>query len=109
MALKEIIKECIYLFNSLQDLKKKLKLKIINTNTPILLTDSQSALKLAENPEFHKKSKHIDIQYHFIRESIEEGKAKLAYINTKDQLADRFTKGLDNMKHNQFLINLRML
>jgi hypothetical protein len=65
-------------------------------------------MKLANNPEFYKRSKHIDITYHFIREAISNKKAKLIYINTKRQLADSFTKGLDNTKHKTFIKSLRL-
>lgn len=43
---------------------------------------------------FHNRSKHIDTRYHFIRECVEEGRAKIEYINTEEQLADILTKAL---------------
>ena len=107
MAFKEAIKETIYL-NNLSIYYSKL-LNIYNNNKePKLLTDSESALKLANNPEFHKRSKHIDIIYHFIREAIIDKKVNLLYINTKQQLADGFTKGLDINKHNSFILSLNL-
>ena len=65
-------------------------------------------MKLAENPEFHKRTKHIDIIYHFIRECINNNKLKVGYIPTKEQLADRFTKGLDNPKYKTLINNIRL-
>ena len=56
--------------------------------------DSKSALALARNPVFHERSKHIRVRYHFIRGCLEEGSVKASYINTKDELADLFTKPL---------------
>lgn len=108
MAFKEAIKELIYLNNLTSYFSNLLNIPI-NNKTPLLLTDSESALKLANNPEFHKRSKHIDITYHFIREAILEKKANLVYVSTKNQLADGFTKGLDNTKHKAFIkaLNLR--
>ena len=50
----------------------------------LILTDSESVRKLVENPEFHKRSKHIDIVYHFIRECIREKKVKLVFVQTID-------------------------
>lgn len=38
-------------------------------NVPLLLVDNQSAIKLTKNDELHKRTKHIDVRYHFIRES----------------------------------------
>ena len=108
MAFKEAIKELIYLNNLISYFSNLLSIPI-NNKAPLLLTDSESALKLANNPEFHKRSKHIDITYHFIREAILEKKLDLVYINTQNQLADGFTKGLDNNKHKNFIkaLNLR--
>ena len=75
MALKEATKENIYLNNTISFITNKLQLiSTITNNTPIILVDNQGSLKLAENPEFHKRTKHIDIIYHFIRECINENK-----------------------------------
>lgn len=56
--------------------------------------DNQSAIRLVKNPEFHKRSKHIDVRYHFIREKYEEGLFLLNYIPTQEMIADAFTKSL---------------
>lgn len=56
--------------------------------------DNQSAIRLIKNPEFHKRSKHIDVRYHFIREKFNEKLFNLHYVETKEQLADIFTKSL---------------
>lgn len=53
--------------------------------------DNQSTICLSKNPQFHGHSKHIDIQYHFIRETVKDGKINVEYCN---MLADIFTKGL---------------
>ena len=73
-----------------------------------VLTDSESARKLVENPEFHKRSKYIDIAYYFIRECIREKKVKLVFVRTIDQLADGFTKGLSKHKHDSFIEGLNL-
>jgi hypothetical protein len=107
MAFKEAIKELIYLNNLTSYFSKFLNIPISN-KVPLLLTDSESALKLANNPEFHKRSKHIDITYHFIREAMIDKKANLIHISNKNQLADGFTKGLDNIKHKAFISALNL-
>jgi hypothetical protein len=56
--------------------------------------DNKSAIALANNPVFHKRSKHIDIKYHWLREKIAEGVIKLVFVRSVDQLADILTKGL---------------
>ena len=101
MALKEAVKEFIYLINILKslDIHK-------DNSSYYLFSDNQSAIKLAKNPEYHSKSKHIDIQYHYVREKILEGIIDLNYINTKDQPADIFTKSLNT---NTFKDALRFL
>ena len=63
-----------------------------------LRVDSKSALALAKNPVFHKKSMHIRIKYHFIRSCLEDGTVKANHISTSDQLADILTKSLEKSK-----------
>jgi hypothetical protein len=60
--------------------------------TPVLQVDNASAIKLAKNPIFHKRSKHIDVRAHFVRELVEEGKLIIEHIASKDQVADLLTK-----------------
>ena len=51
-------------------------------------------IKLVENPIFHKKSKHVDIKYHFVRELVENRTLAIQYVSTVDNIADIFTKPL---------------
>ncbi|WVZ93354.1 hypothetical protein U9M48_039341, partial [Paspalum notatum var. saurae] len=60
-----------------------------------LLCDNESAVKLANNPVQHSQTKHIDIRHHFIRDHIAKGDILLRNVGTKEQLADIFTKPLD--------------
>lgn len=74
---------------------KKLLSPLYNCQVPTtLFVDNQSALKMIKNPEFHKRTKHIDIKFHYIREKFNEGVFKLEYINTRNQVADILTKPL---------------
>ena len=50
---------------------------------------------MADNPVEHSRTKHIAIRYHFLRDHQQKGDIEIAYINTKEQLADIFTKPLD--------------
>ena len=60
-----------------------------------LLMDSKSAICLANNPMYHKRSKHIDIKYHWIREKVgEDGVVQLIHVGTNDMVADILTKPL---------------
>lgn len=60
--------------------------------------DNESAIKLSKNPELHKRSKHIDIRYHYIREVYERGEFILNHIMSKEMIADIFTKALVKQK-----------
>lgn len=61
-----------------------------------------SALALASNPVYHAQTKHIEVDYHFVREKVLNKDISLAFISTADQIADIFTKGLSTARF-QFL------
>ncbi|KAK4705093.1 hypothetical protein P7C70_g1119, partial [Phenoliferia sp. Uapishka_3] len=69
----------------------------------ILYGDNQGSLAVANSTGSHKRSKPIDIKYHYIRELIERGEIKVAYISTKDNIADIMTKGLRRGDHKKFV------
>jgi hypothetical protein len=60
-----------------------------------LLCDNESAIRMADNPVENSRTKHIAIRYHFLRDHQQKGDIEIAYVNTKEQLADIFTKPLD--------------
>jgi hypothetical protein len=78
--------ECTWLVQLLKDLRQSIDYTIS------LYCDNQSAIRLAENPVFHARTKHVEIYYHFIREKVLEEKVELRQIKTEDQIADVFTK-----------------
>lgn len=69
---------------------------------PVLLMDNQSAIRLIKNPEYHKRTKHIDVRYHFIRQKFIEEMFDIIYVSTNDQVADILTKPLAKEKFNHF-------
>ena len=99
MAACHGLKELIWLSRLVKELFPHL------TEIPKLYVDNQSAIRLIKNPELHKRSKHIDIKYHFIREKYLEQFFECEYIPTDSQLADIFTKPLNKQKF-QLLRNL---
>jgi hypothetical protein len=54
--------------------------------------DSNDAIYLAKNPTFHAKTKHIDIQYHFLRDMVDDGKVILEKVDTLHNVVDALTK-----------------
>jgi hypothetical protein len=67
---------------------------------PTLWCDNLGALALASNPEYHARTKHIEVDYHFIREKVVNKDVITRYLPTLDQLANILTKGLTT---NRFL------
>jgi transposase InsO family protein len=63
-----------------------------------LLVDNMSAIALSKNPVHHDRSKHIDVQYHFIRDCVDKGEVDIVHVGTNDQLADILTKPLGRVK-----------
>lgn len=66
-----------------------------------MFCDNSGAIKLAKNPVFHARSKHIEISHHFVRERVLNGEISLEYIPTNDQPADILTKPLGRNKFEQ--------
>jgi uncharacterized beta-barrel protein YwiB (DUF1934 family) len=74
-----------------------------------LLCDNESAIRMADNPVEHSRTKQIAIRYHFLRDHQQRGDIEIAYINTKEQLADIFTKPLDEKTFTKLRNELNIL
>jgi hypothetical protein len=74
-----------------------------------LLCDNESAIRMADNPVEHSRTKHIAIQYHFLRYHQQRGDIEITYVSTKDQLADIFTKPLDEKTFTKLRNELNIL
>ena len=88
MAGTEAAKEAIYLGNFLEELG-------LPQGGPITLgMDNSAAIDLSYNPEHHSRTKHIERRHYFIRECVENGRMRVPYVATADNMADFFTKPL---------------
>jgi hypothetical protein len=71
-----------------------------------LYYDSESVIHLAKNSNFHSKTKHIHMRYHFIRSILEYGHLKLEKIHKRQNPADMLTKGVTREKLSSFLVSV---
>src|SRR5271155_3881687 len=88
MALLHALKELIWLLRFLREIGYKID------DQNLIYCDNQSAIALAHNPQHHARTKHIDLQYHFVRNRVEDGTTRLEYCPTEDMVADGLTKAL---------------
>ncbi|KAJ0519517.1 putative RNA-directed DNA polymerase [Helianthus annuus] len=95
--------ELIWLKNLLFELNVDCKL-------PMQLScDSQAALSIAANPVFHERTKHFELDLHFLREKVGNGVINPIKVDSESQLADIFTKGLSVEQHDTFCEKLGLV
>jgi len=87
-ALDNATAEIIWIEALLGELGVQLKEK------PCLWCDNLGATYLSANPVFHARTKHIEIDFHFVRERVADKKLDIRFVSSKDQVADGFTKAL---------------
>ena len=68
----------------------------------VLFEDNQGAIALCKKPKDHGRTKHIDIRYHFVRNTVENKLVELRYCSTDLMIADAFTKPLPRVKFEHF-------
>ena len=92
VALCSAVKECTWVRRVLKSLGQDVK------HPTTVFEDNQAAIKISENPVDHRKTKHIDIQYHYTREAQDKGIVKVKYCPTGSMIADMLTKPLSKPK-----------
>jgi hypothetical protein len=95
MATTQATKEAIWWRSFLTGLGHDL------SHSTTLYSDNQGSIALAHNPEHHARTKHINIQYHFIRQHVADKTIALTFIGTEDMIADIFTKALDRVVYDR--------
>ena len=90
------MKEALWLRNLLAEVFEPL------TDATTLFSDNQSAIALTRDHQFHARTKHIDVHYHFIHWVVENGALRLVYCPTADMVADVLTKALPSPKVKHF-------
>ena len=74
-----------------------------------LWCDNVGAIYLTANPVFHARTKHIELDYHFVREQIQLGRVRVKFISSADQIADILTKSLSCVPFDRHRSKLRLI
>ena len=101
VALSEAVSECIWL----QQLIKDINLQGVQSHPASMLCDNTPAIALAATASHHKRSKHIDIKHHHVRDHLSKGTITLNHVPTDKNISDGFTKALAYPLFNKFMIN----
>ncbi|KAK9670380.1 hypothetical protein RND81_13G197700 [Saponaria officinalis] len=95
--------EVVWVENVLKDLK-------IDVSNPIsLYCDNKAATHIAHNPVFHERTKHLDIDCHYVRDKLQDGFLLPQFVRTRQQLADIMTKALGGQHHKELSVKLGLV
>ncbi|WRX11175.1 Integrase [Theobroma cacao] len=89
-------------------IKQQLKDYGISMHNILIYCDNTSAINISKNPVQHSRTKHIEIRHHFVRDHVVKGDIKIEFVNTLQQLADIFTKPLNEERFCEIRRNLEM-
>ena len=98
VALTHSSKDIIWIHKLLTEFSSIFPFNIPTT----LYCDNQGAVRLSKDSTFHGRTKHIDVHFHFIRQTVSQGHISLIYCPTDDMIADTFTKPLARFKFEKF-------
>ena len=102
VALSEAAREAVWLRNLYKELG------CAQTKPALIRGDNQGSMDIAENPQFHKRTKHFNVKLHYIREKINEKIIRIQYCPTTEMTADMLTKPLARARHAQHTKSLGM-
>ncbi len=71
--------------------------------TMVIRCDNLGAISLMKNPMQHIRTKHIDVQHHFVRKQVENGEITFKYCSIEEMVADVLTKALPKEQHNKLI------
>ena len=71
-------------------------------SAPKLFCDNVGAIYLSANPVFHSRMKHVEIDFHYVREKALKRDLQVSFLSTKEQVADGFTKALSKLFFHKF-------
>jgi hypothetical protein len=103
MTLSKTAKKAIWIRQFLHELKFR------NDDQPVLIfADNKNAIDLTTNPLYHKRTKHIEMRWHWIREMMNRKKITLRYLPTSEMIADGLTKPLPAPAFSKFRTMLNL-
>jgi len=83
-------------------------LQILSASAPIIWCDNLGATYLSANPVFHACTKHVEVDYHFVRDRVAKNEIQIHFISSQDQLANIFTKPLPTSSFTAFRFKFRV-
>ena len=85
------------------------ELHLTTTNPMLLYYDNKATISIARNPIHHDRTKHVEVDRHFIKEKIEGGMLNVEYVPTRERVADILTKRLPRQNFDELTSKLRLL
>ena len=105
VALTHASKDIIWLHTLLKEISFLYPLSLPTT----LHCDNQGAIELSKDSKFHARTKHIDVHFHFVRQTVAQGHVMIKYCPTEDMVANIFTKSLGRIKFKHFRVLLNVI
>jgi len=102
VALSEAVHEAMWLYQLYGELGYP------QTDSILILGDNNGSIAMAKNPKFHKRSKHVDIRWHWVRDLVNDGYVNIVDCRDPEQTADVLTKALTKPKFTRHVNELSL-